>query len=57
MSWHSRGGLARETMSADSVATFYSALRDVVAPWVEDGHLRLQTEGRVTWGTPLVKRH
>ena len=54
MSWHSRGGLARETMSADTVAAFDSALRDLVAPWVDDGHLRLQTEGRVTWGRPLV---
>ena len=57
MSWHSRDGLARGAMSADNVAAFDSALRDVVAPWVEDGHLRLQTEGRVTWGTPLVERH
>ena len=53
MSWHSRGGLARGAMSADNVAAFDSAVRDLVAPWVEDGIMKLQTEGRVTWGRPL----
>ena len=37
-------------------AAFAAALRDMVGPWVEDGHLTLFTEGRVAWGTPLVGR-
>ena len=55
MSWHSRGGLAlaRGTMPADNIASFDSAVSDLVAPWVEDGFLRIRTEGRVTWGRPL----
>lgn len=53
MSWHSRGGLARETMPAERIAAFDSGVHDLVMPYAEDGFLTLQTEGRVTWGKPL----
>lgn len=53
MSWHSRGGLAREGMSQADIEAFDDGLRDVVTPYADDGLLTLQTEGRVTWGRPL----
>ncbi len=53
MSWHSRGGLARETMPAEHIAAFDSGLRELVEPYAENGFLSLQTQGRVTWGKPL----
>ena len=53
MSWHSRGGLARENMPEDHILAFDEGVREMVMPYAEDGYLTLQTEGRVTWGKPL----
>jgi SAM-dependent methyltransferase len=53
MSWYSRGGLARETMSADHIAAFDSGVRELVMPYAVDGLLTLHTVGHVAWGKPL----
>jgi trans-aconitate methyltransferase len=53
LSWHSRGGLARETMPEEHIVAFDTAVRELVMPYAVDGTLTLQTEGRVTWGKPL----
>lgn len=53
MSWHSRGGLAREKMPAEHIVAFDSGLRALVTPYARDGYLTLLTEGHVTWGMPL----
>jgi hypothetical protein len=53
LSWHSRGGLARETMPADDIQAFDTRLRELVTPYAVAGDLTLHTVGRVTWGRPL----
>lgn len=52
-SWHSRGGLAADAMPPDHITEFDKQLRQLIAPYIQDGMLSLQTRARVTWGKPL----
>lgn len=52
-SFHSRSSLSRQTMPPESAAAFDNELRDLLAPWSEDGVVVLQTRGDLVWGAPL----
>lgn len=51
-SFHSRSSLSRAAMSATAAAEFDAGVRALVAPWVIDGTLELQTVGSIEWGLP-----
>jgi len=53
-SFHSRGSLSPDAMTADAVTEFDARLRSLVEPHAENGQLKLSTEAVMTWGRPLI---
>ena len=49
-SLHSRNGLSRDRMPADSARVFDDAVRAMTAPHAIDGLLQVPVETRVVWG-------
>ncbi len=49
---HSRNGFSRDRMPPDDAAAFDAGVRELVAPYVLDGMLRLQIPAKVVWGVP-----
>lgn len=49
---HSRNGFSRDRMRAEDAAAFDAGVRELVAPHVQSGMLRLQLSAMVTWGVP-----
>lgn len=52
-SFHSRASLTAEALGPDRARTFDERLRALVAPWADDGRVRLTWAPTVAWGRPL----
>lgn len=55
-SFHSRSSLSRENMTPEAADSFDRGLRELIAPWADEGTLHLQTVGEVVWGHPQQPR-
>jgi len=51
-SFHSRGSLSPDAMTAEALQAFDARLRELVEPYAHDGRLILQTEATIVWGKP-----
>ena len=51
-SFHSRSGLSMDGMRPDNVIEFDAQLREMVAPYSENGIITLQAVARIQWGKP-----
>lgn len=55
-SYHSRNGLSRDRMNAETASAFDTEIRRVVKPFLVDGQVTQHIIGHVTWGTPSSTR-
>jgi ubiquinone/menaquinone biosynthesis C-methylase UbiE len=53
-SFHSRGSLSTDAMTAEAVTEFDARLRSLIEPHSENGQLKLRTEAIMTWGRSLI---
>ena len=51
-SFHSRNGLSRDRMPAESAATFDAEVRDLLGPFCPDGMVNLRIVTGMVWGRP-----
>jgi len=50
--FHSRSGFSRQRMPREDAAAFDAAVRAMVAPFLKDGNVPLETYANLTWGIP-----
>jgi ubiquinone/menaquinone biosynthesis C-methylase UbiE len=53
-SFHSRGSLSPDAMTAEAVIEFDARLRSLVKPHADNGQLKLSTQSVMTWGRPMI---
>ena len=51
-SFHSRGSLSPDAMTAEALQAFDARLCELAKPYAHDGQLTLQTEATIVWGKP-----
>lgn len=55
-SFHAHSSLSHARMGQERAAAFDAELRELVAPFAQDGYLAFEVAGRIVWGKPCSPR-